>query len=101
VVAVTAHPFSVTEPAAGGTRQVRRHRSLHLLASPAADRSRLSAGLGRALEGFEHIEQGRLVQSHRVVCPSARTIGMDLVDHHTMAFINMVTYAEKADDLHH
>jgi hypothetical protein len=41
-VAVTAHPFSVTEPAVRRTRQVRRHLSLHLLASPAADRSRLS-----------------------------------------------------------
>jgi hypothetical protein len=29
-----------------------------------------------ALECLEHIDQGRLVQSHRVTCPSARTIGV-------------------------
>jgi len=28
------------------------------------------------LERVEHLEQGRPIQSHRVVCPSARTIGV-------------------------
>jgi hypothetical protein len=28
------------------------------------------------LQNFEHLEQGRLVQSHRVKCPFARTIGV-------------------------
>jgi hypothetical protein len=47
------------------------------------------------------LEQGRLVQSHRVMCPSARTIGVELADHHSMAFTNVVAHAEKAGDLHH
>jgi hypothetical protein len=29
------------------------------------------------------------------------TIGRGLDDHHTMTFADMVTHAEKADDLHH
>src|SRR3712207_8018195 len=28
------------------------------------------------LQCLEHLEQGRLVQGHRVLCPSARTIGV-------------------------
>jgi hypothetical protein len=30
----------------------------------------------RSLQRLEHLKQGRLVQSHRVVCPSARTIAV-------------------------
>src|SRR6476619_7119586 len=30
----------------------------------------------RGLEHLKQVEQGRLVQSHRVMCPSARTIGV-------------------------
>jgi hypothetical protein len=54
-----------------------------------------------ALERLEHVEQGRLIQSHRVVCPFARTIGVGLADHHTMASINVVIHADKAEQLHH
>src|SRR3712207_2295590 len=32
--------------------------------------------LFRSLQCVEHLEQGRLVQGHRVLCPSARTIGV-------------------------
>src|SRR3712207_7957856 len=32
--------------------------------------------LFRSLQCVEHLEQGRLVQGHRVLCPSAKTIGV-------------------------
>jgi hypothetical protein len=44
--------------------------------------------------------QGRLVQGHRVLCPSARTIGVGLADHHTMAPLRDHS-RERNLDLHH
>ena len=39
----------------------------------------------RDLQYLQQLEQGRLIQGHRVLCPSAKTIGVGFADHHTVA----------------
>ena len=48
----------------------------------------------------QYLEQGRLVQGHRVSCPSVRTL-VGLADRHTVAPFTAVTHAVRTEDLNH
>jgi hypothetical protein len=54
--------------------------------------------------GFLHAEdfqQCRLVQGHRVLSPSARTIGVGSAGHHTVAPLWCLRHAVRTHSLHH
>ena len=53
------------------------------------------------LQCIQDFQQGRLVQGHRVLCPSARTIGVGLADHHTVALLRASGTPSGPGYLHH
>ena len=54
----------------------------------------------RGLECIQDFQPCRLVKGHRALCPFAKTIGVGLADHRTVA-ANVVTHAVAARHLHH
>ena len=56
--------------------------------------------LVRKPQCVEHLEQGRLVQGHRVLCPSARTIGVVSLTI-TRWPLHVITHVDGDLDLHH